>query len=54
MRPALELRELRKAYGPLAVLHGVNLIVPTSKLVFIIGRGDGRRQRHHPVWRQPQ
>ena len=43
MRPALELRELRKAYGPLAVLHGVNLIVPTSKLVFIIGpSGSGK------------
>jgi DNA invertase Pin-like site-specific DNA recombinase len=34
MRPALELRELRKAYGPLAVLHGVDLVVPTGKLVF--------------------
>ena len=43
MRPALELRELRKAYGPLAVLHGVNLIVPTGKLVFIIGpSGSGK------------
>ena len=43
MRPALELRELRKAYGPLAVLHGVNLSVPTSKLVFIIGpSGSGK------------
>ena len=43
MRPALELRELRKAYGPLAVLHGVNLSVPTGKLVFIIGpSGSGK------------
>ena len=43
MRPALELRELRKAYGSLAVLHGVNLIVPTGKLVFIIGpSGSGK------------
>lgn len=43
MRPALELHELRKAYGPLAVLHGVNLSVPTGKLVFIIGpSGSGK------------
>ncbi len=43
MRPALELRDLRKAYGPLAVLHGVNLSVPTGKLVFIIGpSGSGK------------
>ncbi|MEY4258284.1 MAG: hypothetical protein RJA56_1185 [Pseudomonadota bacterium] len=43
MRPALELRELRKAYGPLAVLHGVNLSVPTGKPVFIIGpSGSGK------------
>ena len=43
MRPALELRELHKAYGPLAVLHGVNLSVPTGKLVFIIGpSGSGK------------
>ena len=43
MRPALEFRELRKAYGPLAVLHGVNLSVPTGKLVFIIGpSGSGK------------
>ena len=43
MRPALELRELRKAYGPLAVLHGVNLSVPTGKLIFIIGpSGSGK------------
>ena len=43
MRPALELRELRKAYGPLAVLHGVTLSVPTGKLVFIIGpSGSGK------------
>ena len=43
MRPALELRELRKAYGPLAVLHGVNLSVPTGKVVFIIGpSGSGK------------
>jgi len=43
MKPALELRELRKAYGPLAVLHGVNLSVPTGKLVFIIGpSGSGK------------
>ena len=43
MRPARELRDLRKAYGPLAVLHGVNLSVPTGKLVFIIGpSGSGK------------
>ena len=43
MRPALELRDLCKAYGALAVLHGVSLSVPTGKLVFVIGpSGSGK------------
>ena len=43
MRPALEVRDLCKAYGALAVLHGVSLSVPTGKLVFVIGpSGSGK------------
>ena len=43
MRPALELRDLCKAYVALAVLHGVSLSVPTGKLVFVIGpSGSGK------------
>ena len=43
MRPALELRDLCKAYGALAVLRGVSLSVPTGKLVFVIGpSGSGK------------
>ena len=43
MRPARELRDMCKASGALAVLHGVSLSVPTGKLVFVIGpSGSGK------------
>ncbi|MHB1923719.1 MAG: ABC transporter ATP-binding protein [Acidimicrobiales bacterium] len=41
--PALELIELRAAYGRIEVLHGVNLTVPTGTVVALLGpNGAGK------------
>ncbi len=41
--PALELRNLRAAYGRIEVLHGVDLIVPPASVVALLGpNGAGK------------
>ena len=42
-RPTLEVRGLRKAFGDTPVLHGVDLSVAHSEMVFVLGRsGSGK------------
>ena len=41
--PALELRGVKAAYGKIEVLHGVDLVVPTGKVVALLGpNGAGK------------
>jgi branched-chain amino acid transport system ATP-binding protein len=41
--PALELRDIRAAYGRIEVVHGVNLIVPRSSVFALLGpNGAGK------------
>jgi ABC-type histidine transport system ATPase subunit len=43
MTPLLQIRDLRKAYGPLEVLHGISLDVAAGEVVAIIGAsGSGK------------
>jgi len=42
-QPTLEVRGLRKSYGALEVLHGVDLAVGAREMVFVLGRsGSGK------------
>ena len=41
--PALELRGIRTGYGPIEVLHGVDLVVPRGHVVALLGpNGAGK------------
>jgi branched-chain amino acid transport system ATP-binding protein len=39
--PILELRDVRAGYGPIEVVHGVNLSVPTGAVVALLGPNGG-------------
>jgi len=39
--PPLELRGVRAAYGPIDVLHGVDLVVPAGNVVALLGPNGG-------------
>ncbi len=39
--PILELRDVRAGYGPIEVLHGVDLVVPRGALVALLGPNGG-------------
>lgn len=48
MTPVLEVRELRKSYGDLEVLHGIDLAVDPGELVAVIGpSGSGKSTLLH-------
>ncbi len=39
--PILELRNVRAGYGPIEVVHGVSLVVPTGSVVALLGPNGG-------------
>jgi branched-chain amino acid transport system ATP-binding protein len=39
--PILELRDVRAGYGPIEVVHGVNLSIPTGAVVALLGPNGG-------------
>src|SRR6202046_1733378 len=39
--PILELRDVRAGYGPIEVVHGVSLSVPTGAVVALLGPNGG-------------
>jgi branched-chain amino acid transport system ATP-binding protein len=48
--PLLSLRDVRAAYGPIEVLHGVDLDVPASSVVAILGpNGAGKTTLLHTI-----
>jgi branched-chain amino acid transport system ATP-binding protein len=47
--PALELRDIRAAYGRIEVLHGVSLTVPSGCVFALLGGNGAGKSTIHKV-----